>query len=618
MRKLCCFALLSATALSMWAGDIAFTYSAGGEATAYGTGKGETYEVGICLPAADYGLIGKKITAMSVPASQAENLTDFTCWITTSLDLVKVDGKNTFVPDLSSDPMRPDENGMLTWTLSEPYLIEDDEVFAGYEVAVDILDDDTKYPILVENDTYDDNGFWIRATRSYTRFTSLSVTERKVLPLVLTIEGDFTEANAVIELPETQRVSVADPMLLPVTVRNRSLEPITSLTYKYSVAGLEGEKQFELATPIQVNYNYATSVTIELPRVEHGEYDVEVALTQVNGEDNLSTQSAQGGITVLSFVPKKRPLMEEFTGTWCGYCPKGFVALEKMSELYPDDFIGVAYHDGDPMLMKDEYPDLGVPGFPAGVMDRVSMFDPYEGEDGVNFGIEATWLRYAAEDADFDIDLDIEWDNAQLNLTSEITWAVEPEEGSQYMVNYILVADGLYGENERDRNWWQNNYYSGDTSYMPYMEMFQEGDSYVAGLTFDHVAVLMASKYGLYPIIKSDEFEVDVPYQHTYTLNTENAVNSAGTLLIQDYDQLHVVAMLIDQSSGAILNAVKKSCGKAPEGLGGVASAITDRQATSSVYYDLQGRPVSNPATGIYIRTVRYTDGTTESTLIKH
>ena len=39
-------------------------------------------------------------------------------------------------------------------------------------------------------------------------------------------------------------------------------------------------------------------------------------------------------------------VVEEGTGTWCGWCVRGIVALEYMRENYPDKFIGIGVHYG--------------------------------------------------------------------------------------------------------------------------------------------------------------------------------------------------------------------------------------------------------------------------------
>ncbi len=46
----------------------------------------------------------------------------------------------------------------------------------------------------------------------------------------------------------------------------------------------------------------------------------------------------------------------------------------------------------------------------------------------------------------------------------------------------------------------------------------------------------------------------------------------------------------------------------------GIRSTVANGQLQSETYYDLQGRRVTNPAAGLYIRRVVYTDGTIETT----
>ena len=43
----------------------------------------------------------------------------------------------------------------------------------------------------------------------------------------------------------------------------------------------------------------------------------------------------------------RRMVVEEGTGAWCGWCVKGIVGLRYMNATYPDQFIGIAVHNGD-------------------------------------------------------------------------------------------------------------------------------------------------------------------------------------------------------------------------------------------------------------------------------
>lgn len=64
----------------------------------------------------------------------------------------------------------------------------------------------------------------------------------------------------------------------------------------------------------------------------------------------------------------KRMVAEEATGTWCMWCVRGIVAMEQMKKAYPDDFIGIAVHSGDPMEPRNY--TLSVSGYPGVHVNR--------------------------------------------------------------------------------------------------------------------------------------------------------------------------------------------------------------------------------------------------------
>lgn len=72
----------------------------------------------------------------------------------------------------------------------------------------------------------------------------------------------------------------------------------------------------------------------------------------------------------------KKVILEDFTGTWCGWCPEGTVLLEQILAAHPANFIPIASHSGDALEITDanEVPTaLGVSGFPMGAVDRFNF-----------------------------------------------------------------------------------------------------------------------------------------------------------------------------------------------------------------------------------------------------
>lgn len=74
----------------------------------------------------------------------------------------------------------------------------------------------------------------------------------------------------------------------------------------------------------------------------------------------------------LQAQPVQRVLIEEFTGSWCQFCPMGGYDMVKAIEQYPDNVIGVAIHNKDAMTISEEslLTPVYVGGFPNFTLNR--------------------------------------------------------------------------------------------------------------------------------------------------------------------------------------------------------------------------------------------------------
>ena len=131
-----------------------------------------------------------------------------------------------------------------------------------------------------------------------------------------------------------------------------------------------------------------------------GDYDLKVRVAGIDGEANTSGGVAAARLYVWSSLPQKRPLLEEYTGTDCGYCPRGAVGMEKMAALKGLDFVGVSYHHADVMsIMTPRNTLTPPPAQPVAWLDRHYETDPYFGDrmkDNV-FAFDEIWERMADE-----------------------------------------------------------------------------------------------------------------------------------------------------------------------------------------------------------------------------
>ena len=335
----------------------------------------------------------------------------------------------------------------------------------------------------------------------------------------------------------------------------------------------------------------------------------------MNGHDNQDpTARQQTEALVYDLYPRHRVVVEEYTGTWCGNCPRGFVGMEKMQRLHPDDFIGISYHNNDPMqfLAASSYPwnssELGdFPGYPTASIERKLTVDPYTGLANSGFHLDDIWQAAGQQIAPAAIEA-AAWftDEAQTTANVEATVRFPLDlTDNHYQLAYILTANGLKGTTS---SWNQVNYYSGASSNDPDMDVFTKGADAVAGLTYNFVAVQWS---GQQPLSGS------LPQRITGVLNggeplTHNYQFAIGqNSIIQHKDQLVAIVLLIDTETGYIENAAKATV-QATNHSQGIATLTTTTEAPAA-YYGIDGRQRRSPQRGLNI--VKMPDGRRLKTL---
>ena len=593
----------------------------------FGSGRADTESYDVAMKIADdwsspVSLNGKKITAITVPVLSVDGLSNAKVWLSTS---IKLNADGTFTPNITSKAFTPTEAGFVTVTLDEPYTIapynndydeEDNGVYIGYSFT-QIYDEETgeaAAPIALTRYT-NTGGFMIHTDKVY-RYGWADMTGLQgdlALEAVLQ-DGDVNAAGLGTIADVT--LKTGESGTTKAQVINYGSAGLNKVNYDYRLLGFDGENEFNLTGSGELSdiglpavFGGYKTVDLDIPAVSvPGDHIFYANATKANGVDNAVVVDeyswAQGNVFVMNFLPKKRPLMEEYTGTWCGYCPRGYVALEKMAELYPEDFIALSYHDEDPMevMSRYDYPSY-VTSFPTAYLDRELVIDAYKGDTGEDFGIEDTWKQRCNAFAAGDIDVEASWseDMKTINVKSKVKFP-RSNEYANYTIAYAVSADGLTGTGS---DWAQSNYYAnGAYGYPLYMDQFTNGESYVEGLVFNDVLVAL-----------TDGIEGSVPeaitegeeYTYEYSFDATSIKNTSGEDVIQDKSKVKVVAMLLEW--GSVLNANKCQVSATPSAISDV-TAGADR-VVKTEYFDLSGRKVRVPSAGVYIQSRQYKDGHT-------
>ena len=581
--------------------------ASGGTRGYFGNWQPQTYDVAMKLQGEE--LTGTYIQDVIIPLMRIKDISNMKVWLSSQLRLEN--GQN--VPDLMSMDVTPTANGNFTVTLPKPYIIPAEGVYVGFSITInENTYTGTTYPIRTVEEAKE-TGLYVHSTRDILKWLDLSEGLNKSALIEVNVGGSKVKSNAVSPQDgESIFVRTGNDIKATVTFVNHGGAGVKSLDVEFTLNGNTTEQH--IVKNLAATYGVTTQATITLPAInERGNYELKVRVTKVNDVDNEDPQAeAVIPVILMSSEPKHRPLLEEYTGTWCGWCPRGFVALEKLAKLYPDDFVCIAYHNSDPMeiMPSSDYP-MPVGGFPHAWLDRGMEIDPYYGSSGSkNFGIldDLQWRAAQFGTADIEVSAKLSDDEQTVDVTTNLIFPFSDNKAN-YALEYILVADGLTGPAGSD--WDQTNNYAGQ-NYGSDMAEFQHAGSSVSGLVFNDVAVMMSQTGGIEGSVPTT-VKADEPIVNTYTFNLADAVNTSGKNVIQDVNKLRVVALLIDKSEGLVANA-NKAIVSTPVGIGAISSS--DRQAASVTFFDVSGRRQQSLQPGVNIIRYSYADGTSRTVKI--
>lgn len=423
------------------------------------------------------------------------------------------------------------------------------------------------------------------------------------LSIQLIVEGDFAP-NAVRPL-DFGEFTVVKGKSKNVAVSLWNIgSKLTSIDYTIALDGKAGAEQH---LDFGKDFGLGGTHSVEIPFAaasELGASTLTLTITKVNGEENACVKnSATGTLYTVEREFVKRSVAEQFTGTGCGNCPSGHVAMHNMHNLYGDQFIGIALHQfnaSDPMYNASY--DLGFTGAPQCMVNRSSgILAPYEQMPEV---LKASLDEIALTD------VTVTGTFAEEDTKVNATASVESLVAGDYNIAFMLTADGLTGTT---KSWKQSNYFcKGGGRYNSQASMpddlkflWDMGSSYVE--TYNDV--LIASSYvssnnkATLPTLVANG---TVSSEYTMKMPTKVALKKALKL-----DQIYVVALLLDKKTGAIVNAGRARV----TGSTGIEDVTTGSEATVVARYNVNGVQIAAPVKGINI--VKMSDGTTRKVLVK-
>lgn len=474
---------------------------------------------------------GATIDYITFALSTTNKLSDVSIWIRTDINSDPVYSQEIAVSDLVAD-----------WNkivLDTPYTLTGEGVYVGYTLTTSAqANSEDAYPIGTSG-TDAKNGLWIDINGE--GFEDYNGADLGVLSLLVGVTGEFPDYDAALTSASATRGIINTPIKVTGEFMNAGLSDLSSVELKYTLNGEEKTTTVNFDTPLKARER--ATVEFETGTVsESGYYDMDLEITKFNDTDDSNADNNKLTVKDILFLSKSSPrvtVMEEGTGTWCGWCPRGAVGLEKMEKLHGDNFIGIAVHVDDNMQISDYSDIIDVfSGFPQALIDRRYINDPY------NY-IEDVFNICNSIPSEGEIELSARFldDNKTLEVTSSSTFYFNTD-NNPYRVAYILTEDGLTGS--------QANYYSGanpsqvedDLAYLT------DEPSTIRDFVFNDVAVgayaCMGIEGSLAGTITDGEAKT-----HTYTINMPSRIKNISNVTL--------IAMIVTNSdtSMEIVNATE-------------------------------------------------------------
>lgn len=240
--------------------------------------------------------------------------------------------------------------------------------------------------------------------------------------------------------------------------------------------------------------------------------NVVVTIEEVNGvvNNNQVSHSKDFDVWTISKSGNKVVFVEESTGTWCGYCPRGIVALEKLDEEADDYVAAVAVHIYDTLQNKNYGPKAKFSGAPFMNIDRNLK----------NINLDLGTLiplmeEFTSEPCAADMEMTGELNNRNLKLDLNNTFYTKYDKGDlRYSV--VLYENGVTGEGAAFA---QANYFSGQDVEL---EGYEDKPNPIPAedMVYNHVGRVLLGGYdgqeGSVPQAISDNGSANYTFNYTF------------------------------------------------------------------------------------------------------
>ena len=345
-----------------------------------GVSAADTYHCAIFIPGDHEIAAGKTINAIRF-GLVAPHATDAKVWVASSLPS-SIDASHTlqFV-DVPASELGKEQ---IDIQLPTPCEIPAEGIYVGYSFTItSVATSGDAYPVLFSGKAAP-NTLILKTEKNVPDWTDLYTNDFGKLFLQVLLEGTFADNNATVADFGPVYSALGESTTAMIAITNGGGTPLSSIDYTITTDGVaSAEQHVDIANPIVFSNTGKVSITIAADDAT-GAKAKTLNITKVNGNANTAADAtANFTLYTLPELVERNIVVEEFTGTGCGWCPRGLVGMENMRQAFGNRFVGIGihqYNSSDAMYISPSgYAKLNFDGAPSCRINRGEVIDPYYG-----------------------------------------------------------------------------------------------------------------------------------------------------------------------------------------------------------------------------------------------
>lgn len=402
-----------------------------------------------------------------------------------------------------------------------------------------------------------------------------------------------SETNCVpqtLDLPSL--VHPGQPFDFVLNFTNASAATVNSVEVAYKI-GDDAEKTITqtLSPAVEANAKGQVKIT-DVTNQDNFSLPIKARITKVNGKANdMANMEISTTFVCTNGLFERKMVVEKYTGNGCQYCPRGIVAFDYMNEHYYGKFIGIAIHNypRDPMSCS-AYSDFQNWMQPSGAPNVIVDRDKSLTRTAEKGAIEGAFLKEYTDACEIGIFASFEKSSSTnaINATGTVKVAHDLDNANLAMT-FVITEDHV-------GPYYQTNGFSNSTG----LPEWADKPAYVS-MYYDDVARYIHSNWDGIP--GSVPATLKAGEEYAYTVEGLSLGNTV------DVDMANLVALLIDTSTGKIVNADRIFLDPnrvPPTGIADVAADALNRVYTTdgAIRYQGEGKAQVYAVSGMYAGSV--------------